>query len=408
MKHNYKLILSALTMILASLACGQFEVGIEPTPTPTLIDFGPHDASDEPAATQAPTEPVEDFSEYWREVEDYRTGLRFAIPCFWDANIPLPEQDPSGLGSFAVNNFSQDFVSSLGPKRGQTVFEIGGLKFDIGYHQLSSYGLGPDSSLEALATAIVNPDNEHGITSTERISVNGLDSILVNTFSIFGEGQFYLIPMSEEFSVMFAPSVADHPDIQAILQSLTVDPDDEMVLPMHKPAGPPEGMAAPCLGLNEGQSGDASSTAPIQSSLDCASVTDQNPKMWTICNVRDSFVSRNTQPLMGYMSDPFFMGYWQSEGAKRSLDEALAEILGTHMPADTSSMTFTMNREEFPSLFGAPPDQMFGPENVPDAIIYSEGWGADGQGAALLYFREEPDGKYRWYAMVVAPAHFDK
>jgi hypothetical protein len=130
--------------------------------------------------------------------------------------------------------------------------------------------------------------------------------------------------------------------------------------------------------------------------------------MWTVCNVRDSFVSRNTQPLTGYMADPFIIGYWQSEGATRSREEAFNEIIGTHLPQFLGGLFFTEEQSLFPPLLGMPPENMFGPDNAPAKIIYSEGWGQNQEGAALLYFRETDDGKYEFYAMVIAQGHFDK
>jgi hypothetical protein len=108
------------------------------------------------------------------------------------------------------------------------------------------------------------------------------------------------------------------------------------------------------------------------------------------------------------MEEPFKIGYWQSEGATRTREEAINEIVGNYLAEVPGGETFTMGRSEFPPLFGQPPENMFGPDDNPDAIVYSEGWGKDGQGAALLYFKLNSDGKYVFYAMVIAQGHFDK
>ncbi|MBN2046100.1 MAG: hypothetical protein JW757_13845 [Anaerolineales bacterium] len=408
-KKTYFILL--LILGLSIIACGQLSVGIEP-PEATANETLP--ASEETpetnAATQGSTDHVRtetdqpDYSDLWVEVEDYRTGLRFAIPCFWVANIPAPEQDPTGLGSFSVENFTQEYIATL-RKASQMVFEIGGVKFDIGYHQLSDYGLAPGTSLEELAVAIVNSDEEHGITSTSPMKVNGEEALKVDTFSIFGEGQFYLFPLFEGMVVMFSPSDDEHPDIQAILQSMTIDLDADMVKPSIMPADPPEGMAAACIGKMNAGSPDEN---PLEGTLDCAGVTDADALRWVMCNVQDSFISRNTQPLLGYMADPFIIGYWQSEGAERSREDAFNEIVNTHMPVMGGGMSFTTDQSQFPPLFDMQAEMMFGPEDNPAAIVYSEGWGQAGQGAALLYFKERADGRYVFYAMVIAQGHFDK
>jgi hypothetical protein len=40
--------------------------------------------------------------------------------------------------------------------------------------------------------------------------------------------------------------------------------------------------------------------------------------------------------------------------------------------------------------------------------MYSEGWGPEGNGAALLYFIENAEGKIEWYGMIYSDAKFDK
>ena len=411
MKTKMRLIVMLMVLGIIMLACGQFSVGLE-QPTPEPVENTPAAEPSPEATTDSQARPSDvrddtsqpDYSEYWTVVEDYRTGLRFAIPCFWVANIPAPEQDPTGLGSFSVENFTQDFITNL-RKESQAIFEIGGVKFDIGYHQLNNYNLPPGTSLEELAVAIVNPDAEHGITSTSVVKINGNDALEVNTFSIFGEGRFYLLHLSEGIVVLFSPSDVDHPDIQAIMQTMTINQDEAVVKPTIMPADPPAGMAAPCIGKMTSGGPDEN---PLSGNLDCNTVTDDDALMWVMCNVQASFISRNTQPLMGYMSDPFKIGYWQSEGIELSREDAFNQIINKLMPIMGGGMSFTTDESSFPPLFGMPPENMFGPEDNPAEVVYSEGWGKDGQGAALLYFKEGDNGRYVFYAIIIAQGHFDK
>lgn len=413
MKIKHRLIALVVILSMALFACGQFQIGIEQpaetfTPVPPDAGTGGQDTQAiEQPGTVRDEETGPDYRQYWTEVEDYRTGLKFAIPCFWTANIPTPEQDPGGLGSFSVANFTETFVTNLGPKRAETVWEIGGLKFDLGFHSFSQFGLSANASLDELAYALVNPDEEHGIDSLQPVEVDGKQGIQVNSWSTFGSGRFYLLPFIGDQVILFAPfpgEDADHPDIQAILHSLVLTPGDEVDLPRHMPADPPTGMAVSCMPVGSTQ------TQPSEmiTDLDCSTTTPEEGLKWTICNVRDSILSRNTQPLPGYMTDPFTIGYWQSEGVTRSRDEAFAEITGTHLSSTWGQESFTLDRADFPPLFGTPPEMMFGPDDQPDGILYSEGWGADGQGAALLYFKQVSDGSYKFYAIVIAPGHFDK
>jgi len=417
MKTKTQLLSVLLIIVLVSLACGQFEfeVGIEdetpsPEPTETALPAEPVDNNDVRDEPQKP-----DDSQYWVEVEDPRTGLRFAIPCYWTVNFPSPELDSTGKFSVSVANFTEQFVTSLGPKMNETIFEIGGLKFDLTYVRKDDFGLNQNASLDELAYALVNPDQEHGIDALTPVEVDGKAGVQVDSWSIFGKGRFYLLPYVDGQYVLFAPypeGIADHPDIQAILHSFALSPESELVLPNQRPADPPEGLVTSCMPpqdtSDEPAADSGTETETFTGPLECNSVTDDDALMWTICNVRDSILSRNTQPLPGYMSDPFTIAYWQSEGASRSREEAFNEIVQTHLAEAPGGETFTTDRSEFPPLFGMAPENMFGPDDNPAAILYSEGWGTNGQGAALLYFKQGADGKYDLYAIVIATGHFDK
>lgn len=416
-----KLALILFVLILAALACGELEVGIEVAPSnqenpqasqPTATDSQPT-VTPVQEAVREETEPPSDFSRYWIEAEDYRTGVRFAMPCFWVPDIPDPEQDPSGLATFPISNFTDDFVQSLGAKQAEMIWEIGGMKVDLGYTSPAALGLARRASLEEIAYRMVNPDAEHGIESTAVIEIQGRQALQVNTWSQFGQGRFYLIPAYSDLVVQVSPFPAeavDHPDIQGVLHSFAMDDQQQMAFPSHMPAGPPEGMVVECM--SQGPSGATSAVGvkknSFQGTLDCAAVTEDDALMWVVCNVQDMLRSRNTQAGPGYMGETFKMGYWQSEGVEMLIDQAVQEIEMNLLPPNTGEMVFTTDESLFPPLFGMLAETMFGPDANIAEVIYSEGWGANGEGAALLYIAENPNGDYYFYGMVVAQEHFDK
>lgn len=423
MKH--KLLILSFVLALTAFACGQFEIGIE-DPTPELPEADVTTTeNNEPEPSNTPAQDAvrdevdqPDFSEYWKVVEDYRTGVRFAIPCFWEANIPQPAQDPTGLGFFSVTNFTEDFVTSLGTKQGDRIWNIGGMKFDLGYQRPTDLGLAPNASLEEMAFIFVNPDQDHGIEYTEYVEVQGRQVLRVDTWSKYGAGvgdsRFYLLPTNSDLVVVFAiypGQIVDHPDIQGILQSFALSNEDSVNIPNHMPEDPPQGMAAPCIGLDAVESPSDSTgevATSFQGTLDCAKVTEADELMYFVCNIQDSFRSGNTQPLGGYMRDTFRIGYWQSEGVELQVDQAMREIEQNHLPPNTGAMVFTTDEALFPPLFGMPVENMFGPEANIAEVIYSEGWGANSEGAALLYIAEDQNGDYYFYGMVIAQGHFDK
>jgi len=142
--------------------------------------------------------------------------------------------------------------------------------------------------------------------------------------------------------------------------------------------------------------------------IECFTVTDQD-EMWVPCNVIDSIRSRNLAAAPSWMADPFTIGYWGSEGREDTPFDIIDELQFSRLPSDPSTpMTFTLDREAFPTLAGTPVEAMFGPDQDVAMVIYSEGWGMDGKGAALLYFAEDNEGELYWYAMVYSETHFDK
>jgi hypothetical protein len=142
--------------------------------------------------------------------------------------------------------------------------------------------------------------------------------------------------------------------------------------------------------------------------LDCSAPADGTAE-WVACNVADGIRSRNLSTLHSYMADPFLLGYWGSEARSAPPDDITAELAQDRLPADPSTpMTFTADRSQFPPLAGQPPETMFGPAVNVAMVIYSEGWGEDGLGAALLYIAQNDAGGYYLHGMVYSPAHFDK
>ncbi|HSM69649.1 MAG TPA: hypothetical protein VK830_08035, partial [Xanthomonadales bacterium] len=118
---------------------------------------------------------------------------------------------------------------------------------------------------------------------------------------------------------------------------------------------------------------------------------------------------RNLAALHGYMADPFALGYWASEFRSASPPEITTELAQYRLPADpASAMTFTTDRGQFPPLGGMPVEGMFGPDVNIAQVIYSEGWGQDGAGAALLFIAQNDSGAYYWHSMIYSDGHFDK
>jgi hypothetical protein len=143
--------------------------------------------------------------------------------------------------------------------------------------------------------------------------------------------------------------------------------------------------------------------------FDCGPVTEVDETGWVVCNVIAGIRSRNLSALHGFMADPFAIGFWGSEGYSASPAEITTEMAQNRLPADPSTpMTFTTEQDEFPPLAGQPPETLFGPDLDVVQVVYSEGWGLDGEGSALLCFARDSAGRLSWHALVYSKGHFDK
>ena len=94
----------------------------------------------------------------------------------------------------------------------------------------------------------------------------------------------------------------------------------------------PSGMVPECLSDSNQlivRSGSVNPPTSSLQSLDCG-VGSQGANIGTVefvaCNVQDGLRSRNTSALLGYMVDPFTIGYWQSEGVMAPPEEMLVQI----------------------------------------------------------------------------------
>ncbi len=122
------------------------------------------------------------------------------------------------------------------------------------------------------------------------------------------------------------------------------------------------------------------------------------------CNIQDGLRSRNISALLGYMEDPFTIGYWQSEGVQYTPQDfliLLPQLYNFNDPDYTPRLTFTTNRSQFPDLQGIPVEGIFGSDVNVVEVIYSQGWGAGGDEGALIYLTQDPAGDYKWHAILV-------
>ena len=439
--HPFRTLALVLTLsgILTLTACGTIEVNVAMPASPTtpqengslqlptmqvitqiVTPLTIEDGAPESTATPSPVTPGEnsdadnnqpipnpDGSHLWVEVEDERTGIRFAMPCFWIADIPSGEQDPSGLGSFPIKNYTEEFVTSFGPKQGDLIWENGAIKIDMMYSKGEHLGLPPGASAREFAQGLNRGEGE-GIESLEDVTINGQPALLVTAYNNMYEStnQSYTFALPNDIFLIFSvhPNTENfHADVQGILQSLALTPDVNVQVPNFIPREPPEGVPAACLKGFEPSADPQEITGP-----DTCQAVEANSAAALACDIQNALLSRDMAALETLMTNPFTIGYWQSEGRIGSPAEITKELDQYLLPADTSGLTFTVDREKFPYMYGMPPENMFGPDLNVVLVIYSQGWGQDEQGEAMLLIAENANGEYYWHGMIHAGLGFER
>jgi hypothetical protein len=109
--------------------------------------------------------------------------------------------------------------------------------------------------------------------------------------------------------------------------------------------------------------------------------------------------------LQALMADPFTIGYWQSEGVVLPPAEATEQLRLNLLP-DPELVSFTYDRAFFPDLGGIDPATAFGPDVQVVGVVYSQEWGQDGNGEAIMVISESAGGQQFWHGLIYAPAGF--
>jgi hypothetical protein len=210
-----------------------------------------------PTGAATPTSPVEiqeatpesgqarKNSSGWVELQDPHYGFRFAVPCFW--HVGFPESYGSGQ-AYSIKNYSLAYALSFPPDI-DDMWDRGGIKIDIVFPKRVHRSI---SMLDYInQSQRENPDSR--LVSIEELTINDQEALLVTTESSFGSGQFVIFTLSDEAFMIFSPSPGAHqsPDVQAILKSITMEPDIALNLPDFSPGAPIEGVITDCRGANQ-------------------------------------------------------------------------------------------------------------------------------------------------------------
>jgi hypothetical protein len=408
-KQNIRFTLFLTMLLTATLACGQFNVGVE---TPASVVEVAEETTENQGLSRddiavsdesATTEPEADYSAYWVVMQDPRYDFRFAVPCFWWVEFPT-EYDRGSGPTYHAYNYNQDYVMTF--PRGQGVFEAGGVKVGLGIINVPFFGHSPGISLRDFVMEEYNNDQSEVVT-IEDVIINDQTGIFVNfEYKEFGStGQSYFFALNNEVFLRFGSTPEgslQSQDVQGILNSLALTPEANMLMPTHIPGDPPKGLTAPCMGITELPPGpDAPPEGCMANSFDTVE---------EVANILQEYLTTgNTGGLVYELGrDPMPLGYWASEGVSLAPNDFFTALANSFLVGNLTALaegkpsilSFTTDRNQFPPLMGMDLDNLFGPDVNITQVILVEGWGQDGQTVALLFIAQDDCGKYYWHGLV--------
>ena len=347
----------------------------------------------------APATPASQTTDYWVEVEEPLGGVRFAVPCSWEVDLP---QGFAHLGTFAyyLRNYPLDYSRSLAPQ--ERVFDRGGIKIDLVY--VRSPARGPDvlASMQAYVERMHTESETARVVSTEPQFINGQPSLQVTTESVHGLSRFHLFNVNDVFFLIFAPNpeAMDHPDVQGILHSLVVGAAGQVSRPSFRPSDPPEGVAAPCLGITP-------PAAAPPDPADCVKNGFTHPDELML-GIRQAIRLRKFGNLVyDFMPDTLHLGMWPGETTALLPYQAGNELRFSLLPEDTTALTYTTDPAETPNLTDLVLAETLGSDRRISQVVYSQGWEPAGGGEALFVLAQDACGKHYWHALVYSPDSFD-
>ncbi len=255
-------IFAVLMLLVSGLAC-RYTVRPEETLVETPEDLlstevivteptelSPTAASREETGNSVPEDPADSpgGEEYWDVIEDTHHQVRFAVPCFWEVGFIDPPP-PTDAYAYHLRNYTEEFSMSFG-KNTDAVWESGGIKIDMNFLSGADWNLADDASPEDLLAVLFHEGSGSKLLAVEEVVINNQEGRLVTIESSFdGEHQYVLFKAQGSLFLIFAPinDTLEHPDVQAILNSLALTPDVEVAVPTIVPAASPDSRITDCL-----------------------------------------------------------------------------------------------------------------------------------------------------------------
>jgi hypothetical protein len=233
-----KLLAFLLLAVVSLSACAPAITTSEPT---LVVAEEPLPLPTQPENTPQPELPI---TTAWKVVRDPRYGFGLAVPCWWLVN-PIPEQGIGGVMTFT--NYDENYFRANSTK-GFWEWPNGTLKLDV----IIVEGVDPAKPDAEAYMQFVDPTTT-GLVSAEPQQIGAHNATVLTLSNLVNTNdphtKFFTFRLAPDKLLMVVPypqHIMDTPDFQAILTSIVLTPDDQVVLPTTIPA--PALIDAPCAG----------------------------------------------------------------------------------------------------------------------------------------------------------------
>jgi hypothetical protein len=112
--------------------------------------------------------------------------------------------------------------------------------------------------------------------------------------------------------------------------------------------------------------------------------------------------ARNAELLRVLMDQSVVFAFWQSQGTSLTADEVIAGLGGYFttglVPDPGKDLNSLLDGLDAYAIMGLDPARSKG--------LFVSGWGADGNGEAILYATRMADGTLYWHSALIAPTKF--
>ena len=158
------------------------------------------------------------------------------------------------------------------------------------------------------------------------------------------------------------------------------------------------GCAAP--GLQPAQTQPAAPTATTNPTASPDAISDQ---------LRQSVESADFDAMRGLMDDNLFViAFWPGNSLPPlPADDAIGQLRNLHMTG--GPIRFPEPDAPLSEMLGnQDPLHIFQSDVQVMDVLFSQGWGPEGLGEAMLFVAQRADGSFWWYSIIIAPTGFPR